>query len=105
MDPEMLAEMLYGPLFEKIWEEEEIPSDWKEGNPIKIPKKGDLGLFSEITEESRFCCNLGSIIHGHPGKAERTSGSKTPGPASWLKARQVMYRPDHNTVNHSRTVN
>ena len=41
----MLAEMLYG-LFEKIWEEEEIPSEWKEGLLIKIPKKGDLGLFS-----------------------------------------------------------
>ena len=45
VDPEMLAEMLYG-LFEKIWEEEEIPSEWKEGLLIKIPKKGDLGLCS-----------------------------------------------------------
>ena len=43
VDPEMLAEMLYG-LFEKIWEEEEIPSEWKEGLLIEIPKKGDLGL-------------------------------------------------------------
>ena len=41
----MLAEMLYG-LFEKIWEKEEIPSEWKEGLLIKIPKKGDLGLCS-----------------------------------------------------------
>ena len=30
------------PLFEKIWEEEQIPADWKEGFLIKIPKKGDL---------------------------------------------------------------
>ena len=43
VDPEMLAEMLYG-LFDKIWEEEEIPLEWKEGLLIKIPKKGDLGL-------------------------------------------------------------
>ena len=28
VDPEMLAEMLYG-VFEKIWEEEEITSEWK----------------------------------------------------------------------------
>ena len=45
VDPEMLAEMLYG-LFEKIWQEEKIPSEWKEGLLIKIPKKGDLGLCS-----------------------------------------------------------
>ena len=42
VDPEMLAEMLYR-LFEKIWEEKEIPSELKEGLLIKIPKKGDLG--------------------------------------------------------------
>ncbi|CAH8523239.1 unnamed protein product [Schistosoma haematobium] len=33
--------MLY-PLFKKIWEEEQVPMDWKEGHLIKIPKKGDL---------------------------------------------------------------
>ena len=48
VDPEMLAEMLYR-LFEKIWEEEEIPSEWKEGLLIKIPKKRDLGLCSNYT--------------------------------------------------------
>ena len=41
----MLAEILYG-LFKKIWEEEEIPLEWKERLLIKIPKKGDLGLCS-----------------------------------------------------------
>ena len=30
------------PLFESIWKEENIPSDWKEGYLIKLPKKGDL---------------------------------------------------------------
>ena len=40
-----LAEMLYG-LFDKIWEEEEIPLEWKEGLLIKIPKKGDPDLCS-----------------------------------------------------------
>jgi hypothetical protein len=36
------VEMLY-PLFERIWEEEDIPTEWKEGHLIKLPKKGDLG--------------------------------------------------------------
>ena len=35
------VEMLHS-LFEEIWENEEIPAEWKEGYFIKIPKKGDL---------------------------------------------------------------
>ena len=30
-------------LFEKIWNEEAFPDEWKEGHLIKLPKKGDLG--------------------------------------------------------------
>lgn len=30
------------PLFCKIWEEEQVPAEWKEGYLIKLPKKGDL---------------------------------------------------------------
>ena len=33
-------------LFDKIWKEEEIPTDWREGYLIKIPKKGDLSKCS-----------------------------------------------------------
>lgn len=32
------------PLLHQIWEEENIPEDWKEGYIIKLPKKGDLSL-------------------------------------------------------------
>ena len=38
-------ELLY-PLFNKIWEEEQIPTEWKEGYLIKLPKKGDLSSCS-----------------------------------------------------------
>ena len=38
---ETSAEMLL-PLFEKIWSTEEIPTEWKDGHIIKLPKKGDL---------------------------------------------------------------
>jgi len=40
-DIETTVYMLY-PLFEKIWEVEEVPLDWKEGYLIKLSKKGDL---------------------------------------------------------------
>ena len=35
------TQMLYE-IFEKVWEEETIPEDWKEGYLVKVPKKGDL---------------------------------------------------------------
>ena len=35
------VDILYG-LFGKIWREEKIPNDWKDGHLIKLPKKGDL---------------------------------------------------------------
>ncbi|VDP82828.1 unnamed protein product, partial [Schistosoma curassoni] len=40
-DIEATTSMLYL-LFKKIWEEEQVPIDWKEGHLVKIPKKGDL---------------------------------------------------------------
>ncbi|VDP79064.1 unnamed protein product [Schistosoma curassoni] len=40
-DVEVTTSMLY-PLFKKIWEDEQVPMDWKEGYLVKIPKKGDL---------------------------------------------------------------
>ncbi|CAH8556054.1 unnamed protein product [Schistosoma curassoni] len=40
-DIEVTTSMLYL-LFRKIWEEEQVPMDWKEGHLVKIPKKGYL---------------------------------------------------------------
>ncbi|VDP86260.1 unnamed protein product [Schistosoma mattheei] len=40
-DIEVTTNMLH-PLLKKIWEEEQVPMDWKEGHLIKIPKEGDL---------------------------------------------------------------
>ncbi|XP_056022085.1 uncharacterized protein LOC130054973 [Ostrea edulis] len=40
-DTETAVNILHN-LFEKIWEEENIPEDWKEGILIKLPKKGNL---------------------------------------------------------------
>ncbi|XP_059175602.1 uncharacterized protein LOC131955489 [Physella acuta] len=40
-DPAISADILH-PLLKQIWEEDIIPSDWKLGYLIKLPKKGDL---------------------------------------------------------------
>ena len=42
---ETTVDMLY-PVFEKIWEVEEVPFDWKEGYLIKLPEKGDLSNYA-----------------------------------------------------------
>lgn len=50
---------LFHSLFGKIWEEEEVPPQWREGIIIKIPKKGDL----------RDCGNYrGIMLLSVPGK-------------------------------------
>ena len=35
------TELLHS-LFEKIWQEGDVPKEWKDGYIVKIPKKGDL---------------------------------------------------------------
>ena len=40
-DIETSTEILHD-LFGKIWEQEEIPTEWKEGYLVKLPKKGDM---------------------------------------------------------------
>ena len=40
-DTETMVKMLH-PLFKEIWKEEQVPTEWKEGYLIKLPKKGDL---------------------------------------------------------------
>lgn len=42
-DVETSSQMLYD-LFGRIWKEENVPGEWKEGHLVKIPKKGNLSL-------------------------------------------------------------
>ena len=44
-DPAVSAEM-FQPLLQKIWEEEQVPHEWKLGYMVKLPKKGDLSVCS-----------------------------------------------------------
>ena len=46
---ETSEEMLY-PLFMKIMEENEIPTEWKKGNFIKVPKR-KISICVQTTEE------------------------------------------------------
>ena len=50
-------------------------------------------------------CARESVEQSHLGKDERAGRSSPPGSARRLHARQVMYRPDHNTANYSGIIN
>lgn len=57
-DTETSTNMLHH-LMKTIWEEENVPSDWRDGHIVKIPKKGDL----------RQCKNYeGIMLLSTPGK-------------------------------------
>lgn len=95
-DLETTVEMLY-PLFEKIWEEEEVPSDWKEGYLIKLPKKGDLSN----------CANYrGITLLSVPGKVfnrillERMKRAVDP----FLRDQQAGFRQNRSCVDQIATL-
>ncbi|XP_076452167.1 uncharacterized protein LOC143287768 [Babylonia areolata] len=95
-DLETTVEMLY-PLFEKIWEEEEVPADWKEGYLIKLPKKGDLSN----------CANYrGITLLSVPGKVfnrillERMKSAVNP----LLRDQQAGFRQNRSCIDQIATL-
>ncbi|VDP60227.1 unnamed protein product [Schistosoma curassoni] len=41
-------------LFRKIWEEEHVPMNWKEGHLIKVPKRGDPSKYENCQYQGKF---------------------------------------------------
>lgn len=95
-DIDTSVEMLH-PLFAKIWEKEEGPTDWKEGYLVKIPKKGDLSQ----------CYNYrGIMLLSVPGKIfnrillERIRRAVDP----QLRDEQAGFRPNRSCVDQIATL-
>ena len=96
VDIQTSTDMLH-PLLKKIWEEENVPDDWKKGHLVKLPKKGDLSN-----------CNnwRGIMLLSIPGKVlariilERlkTSLDKT------LREEQAGFRQDRSCTDHIATM-
>ena len=55
------VEMLYS-LFERIWKEEDIPTDWKEGHLIKLPQKATLATATITGVSHYYMCQVKSSI-------------------------------------------
>ena len=73
-------------LFAKIWDEEKVPADWREGLVIKLPKKGDLS----------DCSNYkGIMLLSVPGKVLNRvildrSGPSAKGLTGWILQKQIL---------------
>ena len=95
-DVQTSTEMLH-PLLSKIWEQEQVPEEWKRGHLVKLPKKGDLSS-----------CNnwRGIMLLSIPGKVlsriilERlkTALDKT------LRDEQAGFRQDRSCTDHIATM-
>ncbi|VDP65744.1 unnamed protein product [Schistosoma curassoni] len=76
----------------KIWEEEQVPTDWNEGHLIKIPKKGDLSK----------CENYRSIILlSAPGKISNSVllNRMKDSTDAQLRDQQIGFRKDRSCTN------
>jgi len=69
-DIDTSLKLLY-PVFTEILEKEEVPSDWREGYLIKVPKKGDLSNCSNYNEITLLSVPRESLQQNNLGKNER----------------------------------
>ena len=95
-DIQTSTEMLH-PLLTKIWEQEQVPADWKRGHLVKLPKKGDLSS-----------CNnwRGIMLLSIPGKVlsriilERLKTALD----MTLRDEQAGFRQDRSCTDHIATM-
>ena len=88
--------MLY-PLFCKIWQEEDLPTEWKEGHLIKLPKKGDLSN----------CANYrGITLLSVPGKvfSRILLNRMKDAVDTKLRDQQAGFRKDHSCTDQIATL-
>ncbi|VDP33068.1 unnamed protein product [Schistosoma curassoni] len=76
-------------LFNNIWDEEQVPKDWKEGLLIKIPKKGNLSNDGEDLEDVKIFTNLGSIIDEHGGSDADVKAQIVKARAAYLQLENI----------------
>ena len=95
-DTQTSTETLY-PLLNKVWEQEQVPEDWKKGHMVKLPKKGDMSS-----------CNnwRGIMLLSIPGKVltriifERLKTA----PDKNLRDEQAGFRQDRSCTDHIATM-
>ena len=91
------------PLLVKIWENEQIPDDWKKEYLVKLPKKGDLSSCNNwrgimlLSIPSKILTRIILVTQECPWQnSTRGAGRFTP--------RQILHRPHRHTANYHRAV-
>jgi hypothetical protein len=94
--PHTVANILE-PLFKKVWESGQIPSEWKQGLIIKLPKKGDLTEcrnWRGISLLNTICKVLATIIYN------RLKEEMEPK----MRPEQAGFRPNKSCADHVNTL-
>ena len=96
------TEMLH-PLLMKIWENEQIPEEWKKEYLVKLPKKGDL---SSCTTGGELCCSPSQARpdKNHPGETQEGPGQNSTRGAGRFSPRQILHRPHRHPANYHQAV-
>ena len=95
-DVSATTELLYG-LLNKIWDTEEIPSEWKTGLLVKLPKKGNLSEYKNWREimllsiPSKVLCHI--ILYKIQGALDKQLGKE-----------QAGFRKDKSCTDHIATL-
>lgn len=96
VDKDLIAKVLH-PIIRHVWETEEVPSHWKDGLIVKIPKKGDLTHCENwrgITLLNTINKILATVI------MHRLSDTIEPS----LRKEQAGFRPGRSCVDHINTL-
>ena len=88
-------------LLNKIWNEEDIPQDWKVGLLVKIPKKGDLCLCKNwrsimlLTVAIKVVCKI-TFERMRDALKGRLQDEQ-----AGFRSGEIMLRPDRYIEDHS----
>ena len=91
-------------IINRIWNEEQIPDDWRKGLLAKLPKKGDLSLCNNwkgitlLSIPSKILCS-------HITKNKNGSRQNLKRRASRIQTRAFLCRPDCHSQNNCRANN
>ena len=102
-DVETAVNMLYS-LFSKIWEKEEVPAQWKEGNQHQAAKERRPWGLQQLSRDHAPVNVRQDSPQGSTGEDEGGCRPQAPRPAGRLPAEQISCRQDHQNAHYRGTV-
>ncbi|VDO79323.1 unnamed protein product [Schistosoma mattheei] len=98
LDKEVTANMFHV-LYRKIREEEQVPTDWKKGYLIRIPKKGDPSK-QENCRGITLLSVSGNVFNSVAEPDERLSRRPTSKSTVWIPYASVVHRPNRDSTDN-----